>query len=292
MDLGLFHYTVLLLNHVFLGAIGLLIYISAESQTDKLSEWVRQLMLGVIFGGTVVWSLLDPVVVAPGIFMSAAAPSVALAGLFGGFLGGPIAAAFGIGVRIAQGGISTVAPVVNVLGALIAGLAVRELALRTSGRIRFVHVALMSVLIVLASLASLVILPPEKFRAVFPSMWPVIATIHPLAAMVLGGLLILETRRREASQAFSERDRQFRAVVENLPGTVYQMRMNEDGTLTYLFMSKVVEHTAGVSPDEVVANAKAVDSRFFPEEEEERRAYLQRSMKSMQPGFREFRMRF
>jgi len=83
-------------------------------------------------------------------------------------------------------------------------------------------------------------------------------------AVLLGGLL-LESRRRAAlaqAQLRDESEARMRQMTDNLPLAVYQCYSPRDGELVFEFINPAVTAITGVSPDEVMADPRALFGLF------------------------------
>lgn len=70
--------------------------------------------------------------------------------------------------------------------------------------------------------------------------------------------------RRTAEHAFLESERQYKALVENVPGAVYQC-LNDAGYST-IFISEAIEEFTGFSAQNMVAENMAIASTIHPED--------------------------
>ncbi len=78
--------------------------------------------------------------------------------------------------------------------------------------------------------------------------------------------------RRLAEYAFREGERQYRALVENVPGAVYQC-LNDDAYST-IFISDAIERIVGVSASVMIENASSIAALIHPDD----RAYVQETV--------------
>lgn len=64
-----------------------------------------------------------------------------------------------------------------------------------------------------------------------------------------------DTDRRRAEAALGETERRFRATVNNVPGMLFQFKIDVAGTRTFAFVSEGSREICGYDPHELVANA-------------------------------------
>ncbi len=291
MDSNLVGVIIKLLTNISLGVVVVLLYSGAGTWTDRLSVRARHAALGLAFGLTTVLANLVPVQVAPGVIASSAAVSMALSGLFGGWLAGTVAGLIGVVSRVVIGGPGALGGSASVVLAVAVGIGVGELVRRTSHRIHWWHLLLQGGLIVCTAYSTFFLVPGDLKWELFRKVGLPVAIALPGGTLLLGSILLLELRRREISERLAESERRFRAMVANLPGTVYQMRLSKDGKIAYTYMSDRIRDALGVSGAEIVANPSLLERAFYPEDEAERRSILEASIATLSPSTRDFRMR-
>ncbi len=74
-----------------------------------------------------------------------------------------------------------------------------------------------------------------------------------------GGISVffqVTTERHRAEEALSERGARLKAVTDNLPGMVYQMRQDPDNGLSFTYLSERSRELLGVPPEQVIADRR------------------------------------
>lgn len=91
------------------------------------------------------------------------------------------------------------------------------------------------------------------------------------------------TALQQAEEAFRQSEELLRTVTNNIPGTVYQFRMQPDGATDFPYMSEGVRDMFGISPEEATSDARAVMDRVHEEDQETVQRTIQASAESMTP---------
>jgi PAS domain S-box-containing protein len=269
----------------------LLLYLGAVSALRMRSERWRQVHLGLVFGVCASIARIYPVHIAPGVVASSAPACAALGALFGGLWGGLATGVLAAVMRTFIGDPGAFAGIFSVLLALASGWGVRWLARRFGHGIGARHLLLLGLATVVTSSGAFLLLPRGWDSGLLPMYAGIQVVVLPSATLLLGMLVVWDARRRDLTRQLDDRERQFGTISDNLPGTLYRMRLNPDGKLSYTYMSDWVRRSHGVTGAEVVANAGLTDATMLPEENEARWDFLRHSMQTLQPGTREFRMR-
>jgi two-component system cell cycle sensor histidine kinase/response regulator CckA len=91
------------------------------------------------------------------------------------------------------------------------------------------------------------------------------------------------TERRRVEEALRESRTRFDRIVANVPGIVYQFRLEPDGTPGFPWVSDAVGPILGVEPAEVVADAEAFLGTVHPDDAGEFRDAVARSTAELAP---------
>ena len=97
------------------------------------------------------------------------------------------------------------------------------------------------------------------------------------------------TERVQAEQALERSEAQFRQLAEQMPGMVFRLRLEPDGSRRYLYVSQGVRALYGVSPEEVLARGDVLDRFRHPDDRE--RLQAQQRLVAQGSGARESEFR-
>lgn len=181
-----------------IGLLGLLVLIYSQLvQSFSTRRIVFQLAVGALFGAGAIISMLDPIVVAPGVVADLRNVPVLLAGPFGGALAVLVAGAFAAGFRLHEGGIGVLTGVVSILIAAVLALVFTRLVKTEAHRLRAPHLLMLGSASCL-SLASIVLLPPAIGLIFLRGVGGPIVLSTIAGVILLGTLLTRELRRMRA----------------------------------------------------------------------------------------------
>ena len=207
---------------------------------------LRQIIVGTVFAAAGCATMLDPVVVKPGILLDFRNVVAGLSGPLGGPISAVIATAVISGVRLYLGGEGAVPGFVGILlcGAIGALLAWR---LRRAGR-----GAAMRDLIFIGLVAAWMPVLIISIFVPFPEAWGLIpffsglgpTAINLLAACLVGYVMTSDQQRVETL-------RQLEAFTANTPGVLYQKIIKPDGVVSYKFASTGIEKLLDVTREQV-----------------------------------------
>lgn len=91
------------------------------------------------------------------------------------------------------------------------------------------------------------------------------------------------TALRQVEEALGQREELLRTVTNNMPGTVYQCRMQPDGAIDFPYVSEGVRDMFGISPEEATSDVNAVMDRVHEEDLETLQRAILGSAESMTP---------
>ena len=87
--------------------------------------------------------------------------------------------------------------------------------------------------------------------------------------------------RLRAEHELRENEARFRAIASNIPGTVYQFMLREDGTKSFPYVSGDCLRLLGVGPHALLANAAVFRELLYPGDREGYESALARSAKNL-----------
>jgi PAS domain S-box-containing protein len=91
------------------------------------------------------------------------------------------------------------------------------------------------------------------------------------------------TALRQVEEALGQSEELLRTVTNNMPGTVYQCRMQPDGTIDFPYVSEGVRDMFGISPEEATSDVNAVMALVHEEDQETVQRIILTSATSMTP---------
>ncbi len=91
------------------------------------------------------------------------------------------------------------------------------------------------------------------------------------------------TERRMMESALRESQRQHQQLADNIPGTIYQLRMTPDGTVTYPYISSGCQQLLEVSPAAVMNDPRCLLDLIHPDDRAISRQLLMASARELQP---------
>jgi PAS domain S-box-containing protein len=98
------------------------------------------------------------------------------------------------------------------------------------------------------------------------------------------------TTRILAEDALKKRDALLTKLSEQIPGVIYQFRMNPDGRAFFPFASNELVDLYGVTPEDILYDARPVFERVHPDDEESFHASIAESYQTLNKWEHEFRI--
>lgn len=233
--------------------------------TQRLGEHhrLRQVVIGIIFAAGGSASMLDPIVVQPGILLDFRNIAAVLAGP----LGGPIAAAISAislsALRIHLGGEGAQAGIIGLILCSLIGLTY-AIWLQRRGRTMS-----LGGLVALSLVAAWMPVAMIVSHVSFPRAWGLIVTISgPGTTLinVLGGILIGYIIRSDQQRI--EALLRLEACTANMPGVLYQKILRPDGTIQHKLANSKIEHFLDVTRAEVERDPESWLRWLVPEDRE------------------------
>jgi PAS domain S-box-containing protein len=226
----------------------------------------RQLLLGLLFAGTALLGMFNPVNFAPGLIFDGRSIVLSVAGVVGGWPAAVIAAGVAAVYRYQLGGIGmTVGITVIVQSALLGVLARHWWASRSTPPTAWQYLAL-GVLVQIAQLAAFTQIPNDAGYGFIARAWWVLILFYPLTTMLM--CLIFRNYERSLldQQALTEaqeavlRERVFlRALIDTVPDLVWL----KDPQGVYMACNQRFEQLYGAPEAQIVGRT---DFDFVPVE--------------------------
>ncbi len=110
-----------------------------------------------------------------------------------------------------------------------------------------------------------------------------------IVILIMVGLIVWS--RRQAAQLLQTR-KLLREVADRVPGLVFQLRLNADGTFCLPYASEAIRKIYHVTPDSVLTDGTAVLMAVHPEDREKFKASISQSAAQLTPWQHEFRVQF
>jgi signal transduction histidine kinase len=185
-----------LLEAVSLSSFGLAGYTCLRATLGWRDRRALDLLLGLSFGLVAVVSILGAQSPLAGIFLDGRAVMLTMAGLFGGPIGGAVAAILAGACRIYIGGAETAAAAVAITAVTSAAVAIGILARRRGGLVGYRHlVAAGLAAAILRSLSFELLADRQMASAAFEIAAAPLAAAIFLGVLIIGVLVIYEERR-------------------------------------------------------------------------------------------------
>jgi hypothetical protein len=149
------------------------------------SSLIRQVLLGVLFGGVTLLGMVNPVNFAPGLIFDGRSIVLSVAGVVGGGLTAVIAAGMAAIYRYQLGGIGAPVGVMIVLLSALLGVLARQWWQRRSAPPHPGHYLALGVVVQLMQLAAFTQIPNRTGYPFIEQAWWALLLLYPLATMLL-----------------------------------------------------------------------------------------------------------
>ncbi|MBX3173016.1 MAG: response regulator [Gemmatimonadaceae bacterium] len=247
-----------------------------------------QLVLGLVLGGVVAVTMLQPLRVEPGLVLDSRGIVLAVAGLCLGAIPTLVAAVVGIGVRVfVIGGPAAAIGAIYVAAAAAVGLVAHRHRARRSSDISAVQFATLGAAVGAIQWALAFWLLRNIDTTLRWILLPVLVLANAGGTLALGLLLRRRERRDRQTRTLIEREASFRALAEDLPGVVYRAEDADAGHYTYV--SPAVSRF-GVTPEQWARAPWAWLETVHPDDRESVRATLSENNAKAQPTRLRYRL--
>jgi len=179
-------------------AVLVLIY-SKVLQSLNSSSIVRQASIGLLFGAAAIISMVDPIILAPGIVADARSVSVVLAAPFGGPIALLVAATMAGAYRVWLGGAGVFPSIVSIVAVCLVGMAFCRFVAREAAAMRLRDLLFLGVG-ANVWLVGIFLLPWDVATGFFANAALPIAAVTTVGVMLVGSLLVRERRRLRAEE--------------------------------------------------------------------------------------------
>ncbi len=181
----------------------------------RFSRRVIDAINGLLFGTFALITMLQPIMIAPGIFYDGRTVVIAIAGFYAGPIPALIAAAMVSVFRISLGGAGTLGGVGTALSAALLSIVVRSYLLRR-GQWRPSPLQLILVGVGLSLFGGFWALVVSNFDlSILGRTIPNTILLYPLGMLLLGTLLSLSRQQRHTEQALHDSEHRYRALFDS-----------------------------------------------------------------------------
>ncbi|MFD1625948.1 ATP-binding protein [Azospirillum griseum] len=218
----------------------------------SLAGWnhhLRQGLFGLFMGLTIIFTMVHPIHIQPGVFIDARSPLVGLTTLFGGTFAGALAALVGGGYRVWLGGAGMPTGVANVALSLLVGIGYARWLERRGRPMQGSDLLIFGFVLSVVTLTTIALLPSwDLALQVLVKTGLPLQILIPIGTLFLGGLLLREQRQRDAEIRVSESEARYRLLADNVTDLILVMRA--DGRITYV--SPSMRDLLGYDPADIL----------------------------------------
>jgi PAS domain S-box-containing protein len=279
-----------LAENIALASVMLLGYDHLRARIGRYGLRRMQAAFGALTGGVAILAMSHPIHIAPGVFVDGRWTIIGLCGFFGGSLGAAVAFALAAAYRISLGGLGLVTGVSGLLIAVVVGVGCRRMLKLLGAGLGYVSLLVPAALLGFAGNIPIIFLPADLRWTAFTVTGPAVMLTTAVGFWCFGALMIGIRRRMDAEAELNESRRRFAAIVENLPGVVYQRVMTPDGRQSYAFVSSRVADLLNVTPSEVTAGKYSLNDLIHPADRATVVADIRASAGPLAPAGGHFRM--
>ncbi|RLQ87217.1 sensor histidine kinase [Notoacmeibacter ruber] len=222
--------------------------------TLKRSFWLGGLVYGVVFAVTGAIVMSNSIEIIPGVRTDPRNAVAALSGAIGGPLSALISAAVMMLIRLSYGGMGAVPGAAAIGSAAVASVLLWGWWAMWRGREPskeyIFYQALAAATVPTLTIFFLSSVPMD----VFIRSASLFAPTNFLAVLLLGGLIVSEQQRRWAIGSNAEKEAQLVAVANNAPGMLFQLTLDPQGRLHFLYVSGGSRRVFGIPRETFLAS--------------------------------------
>jgi signal transduction histidine kinase/ActR/RegA family two-component response regulator len=164
---------------------------------DRLPPPASKILYGLSLGGAAVIAMLHPASLGDGVIGDIRGSIITVGAMFGGPLIGLIAAGAATLYRLWIGGNGMLAGIAGNIGALLIGVTLYYVTIARARPVRALHLPIAAVGLGLVMLLAFTFLPFEIVFITLKTYAGPVVLMNGLGVLMLGGLLLLDERRRE-----------------------------------------------------------------------------------------------
>lgn len=253
--------TLLLINLAqslfFLLLAGLLLTVTTPRFGDR--PWLRQVIVGVLFGAGALVSMSNPFQLQPGLFIDSRNSFAILAGPVGGPIASVLTAAPLVVMRYLSGGVGMVTGVTGIVARGAIGIAYALWLARRRRSLGIGDLAVLSAIDAIILVASVGLIPGAAGERFLREAVPVMVLVGTIGIFLTGIIVINDSERRETAY-------RLRTLIDRAPGTLYQRIIRPDGKMTYQFASFAIDKLLGITKEEVERDPEIWLGKLLPED--------------------------
>ncbi len=232
----------------------------------RLSQAMRHLVLGFLFGLMALLGMVLCVEIEPGVIMDTRLVLVPMAAVWGGFLAAIPSVLITCLYRIWLGGAGTLPGVGAVLTGAIIGLVAHYRPNKNLNDIRYYHILAFGTVLSLNALAWVTALPNEYWTPSFYTICFMILIFFPFSSWLLAGFILVEKKRVIGELILKEGEENYWSLMDDMP----DLRYRSDLKGKVLFVSKAALPLFGYSQEEGIGMTTA----SFYENPEDRERFI------------------
>ncbi|MGX5736250.1 methyl-accepting chemotaxis protein [Bosea thiooxidans] len=241
-------------------------------------DWLRQVVIGVLFAAGGVISLSNPFMTASGLPVDARNSFATMAGPVGGPLTALLTAVPLAVMRYFKDGPGMLNGLVGISLRSAVGAAYGIWLVRRGRPLGMADLAILSGMDAVCLLIAASVSPAEIRNQFLREVAPVLMLIESTGIFLAGIVFINDRERRETAYRLD-------ALVSRVPGSLYQRIMTPDGRLRFKFASYSLDGLLGVAQTEVERDANVWLDKMFPED----RQRLDEALRQLHPAAKNWR---
>lgn len=241
--------------------LSLLIAVSAISGF-LLSRWKSDskegvILQGLLFGLVAIIGMMNPFMLAPGIFFDGRSVVLSMVALFFGPVAASISAAIALVFRIYKGGDGALMGSMVILSSSSIGLIAFYIKKNNQKEFKTVKLYILGLLVHVMMVLLIVTIPSPLRSITYKTMVFTLLGIYPIATVLIGKILSDQQKNAGLIEALEVNEKQFRALANNMNQglAVFRILRNEDGEIydwQLEFMNEKYARITGLVPQEAL----------------------------------------